>query len=331
MIACPDRPRGSCPYVQKNLIQRETTLVSIGIILLGVFLIIIRLLSEGLNINGEYLSQVALGIFLIIAGFIVKKSFYIQLWNPQTRSKWKQMSFPGIQIKQILLLPNGESVPKSRASTRLSHPGSHIEYYRIFLQGENDPGVPFSKRNKDDIGAATNLFWAALSDLLSKEVVQFHPYKQLKTNWRKQKVEGKIYLVTAGSNWPAGWQSKPSGTLESMISKAISSGESQEWPDGVPIYELVRAVYKSDKGNPVKWLIKQVEHEMMAAGYFKKVGFRGRISISAELVSHFEKEVQPQEALKRWMYEENRIQRIDSLAEIKRAIESRKQQDNTHW
>jgi hypothetical protein len=43
--------------------------------------------------------------------------------------------------------------------------------------------------------------------------------------------------------------------------------EAKKWPDGPPVYDLVRAIYGSDKGDPAKWLAQLVADGAAAQGW----------------------------------------------------------------
>lgn len=88
------------------------------------------------------------------------------------------------------------------------------------------------------------------------------------------------------------------GGLERGIKRALADWSGQkkakEWPDGPPIYDLVRDIYGSDKENPGKWLAQWVASDAAAQGLGQIKGtLRRRFELDAAHADqlHLEREI----------------------------------------
>ena len=278
---CPERPLGTCPFVQQWRRRRFVTL-GVG----GLIAVVFAVLTGAVLLTSCGLPTV----FIAIPFGFWAISLEVQLHNAKTGTRLQRTTLAGIEL-----------------SCRWTSRGS---LFAIHLEPGQPLAYPLSitalAALSTRLGAvsksqAVAIVRAALIDLLLKECIEVYPFQScLFRRWQRSPSVVTGYMIVAAQNTD---QAQGAGVLESAIIRAVaawpSKSRAKEWTDGPPIYDLVRAVYESDKSSPTSWLVERVAQDAAARSLCQLQGmlFWKKIEWDAAHASHLQREQQITQAL----------------------------------
>lgn len=322
MLSCPERPLGRCPYVKQNLV-REHLAFGWFFLLFSIIFLVIWINQQGpvllLKIIG-----VLIGLVFFSIGLYIAFHTRVQLYNPNSKTRWIRKTLLGFELEQNLIT-YAEPVPTELVlSQPLTLPPSVTKL-----------GVATVLKTVD-MQQVVSIFRGALVGLLAQELISIDQYRKYVTGWDKEvKRVKKEYHFTTTKNADL---SSIDGVLEREIINVLTSWteskEAAEWPDGAPIYEIIRAIYGSDVASPAYWVVNLVAEDAVTQGWGQFKGWpRKRFEVEANHTNLFQSERNVVKNLTSQLAQHqpdlSRALEID----IKRAIESRerKSQDYTHF
>jgi len=191
-------------------------------------------------------SLVLIPIMVILGVMIVSPEKDVRLHNPNLGVRLQRRSLWGIELSYKWVTP-WEPVPIDlELSQSLTYPPSIT-------------ALPTELR-KIRREQAVAILRVALIGLLAKRYIQIFRCQSYEwRRWRGHKSVQHVYSVAAIEEFD---QAQPKGGLERKIIGVLTNWSKQEgakeWPDGPPIYNLVRAIYGKAKDNPDRWLAELV-------------------------------------------------------------------------
>jgi hypothetical protein len=255
MLACPERPLGRCPYVEQNLVSVKGRLVWWGVLLFSIFWLFGWIKQQGPELQGFDLIGVLISLVFISISSYGALHTRVQLYNPNSKTRLIRTTLLGIELERTLIT-GAESVPtKLVLSQQLALPPSVTKLAATNLK-------------KVKTQQAVHIFRAALAGLLVQRLIQIHRFQKHTARWWQEfkRVEN-VYVITTTKNADL-YSIK--GALERKIIKVLISWkereEAGEWPDGTPIYELIRAIYGTDVVSPADWVVNLVAKDAVAQG-----------------------------------------------------------------
>jgi hypothetical protein len=295
ILTCPDRPEGRCPYLVTDLMPLESRLKSAGGLLFTILLLLVFLhfADQSLLLLGSlFFCLMFIGTLWGTFGTSTL------LYNPTSRLKWKRTAFLGITLQRTVI-PACETLPTdpSFSESLLSPPG-----VKKFSDPESllfPPSVTkFSEAAliKWTMSHAIAVFRAALIGLLTRQVIQIHEYPKYVAGWGEHfRRDQSVYVLTASEEPDL---ASIDGELERQIVLVLRSWvkrhgrEVLEWPDGPPIYEVVRAVFKPDVSSPERWIFDLVARDAIAHGWWQiPSGSQNREQLNAAQSEQLQSEI----------------------------------------
>jgi hypothetical protein len=317
ILTCPDRPQGACPYLVKDLRPIITRAFSAFITVFSTLVLLLSWYSEYPFMRFFGRAICALLIFAGLWGTLQTRTL---LYNPASKLKWKRTAILGITLQRTLI-PGGKPL---QFDLPLSQP---LLFPPSFIK------LSEAGRGKWTLGNATNVFRGTLIGLLARRVLQVQECPKYVAGWREEfRGDQNVYMLTAGQEFES---VSIDGELEKQIILVVSAWmkkngvEELEWPEGPPIYQLVRAVFKSDVSSPERWVLDLVARDAVLHGWRRIPGGpQKREQLSAAQNEQLESEIT---TFNRLAYQLGRQQPGFSAAldhEIERAIRSREYQQH---
>jgi hypothetical protein len=324
MVSCADRARGGCPFACEHR-SWTARIIPAGLALLGVYFIVGVL--RGAYSDPEL--PLIIGGFLVFSGLVRTLVSQVVLSDAKGRVRWERNSLLGIKYGESLTVrvPVSDERCPAPTSAHLALPGSQIAVFRYRRETEN---VRLAQRRESKRSSAIALFQAAFADLLCRELIQVQPYKQYRSTGRKVSEEKKrLDLFSSGPRGGAATNLPASAWLEKSLLRAVNSVDAKVSPDGAAVYDLVRAVFENDRGDPYGWPIEMVEKELVRAGLARQKGFPRRLTLAPDLLLPLENEHERLDDLKKWFHGDGGVEETSFLSDVGRAIDSRETRDNS--
>jgi len=219
--------------------------------------------SKGVRLRGCALYGLLVGIVFIGVGLYMVLHKRILVYNPNSKAKWRQETLLGIPLERTLFT-DAESVLDDLAFAQpLTLPPSVLALC-------DTPGQ--SRVVKMD--QAVVIFRAALIGLAAHNAIRVYRYHVYGVRWNgilERKDDTCLLSVNRGQD-----RSSINGALETKIiselTQRMASEEDLEWPDGIPVYELVRSIYQKDVSSPPSWLIELVVRDATRHGWVRSKG-----------------------------------------------------------
>lgn len=256
ILACPSRPQGHCPYAKKNLVPLGSRLVGVGFLLVGI-------LSLLLGKQQDFGLGMLIDLGLVGIGFFRTFQTSTLLYNPISKLTWKRQALLGITLERTLIL-GGKPFHLDLALPQPSlFPPSVTKLSEIAID------------KKWTVTQAADLFQTALVGLLARGLIQISQYQQYVARGRGEfRHSQDLYVFTACEETDL---ASIDGALERRILLVLRSwaarkgGEALEWPNGPPVYMLIRAIYDKDVSSPTQWVFDLVADDAVARawGQFK--------------------------------------------------------------
>ena len=280
MVACPHRPAGGCPFTlrQGKLSGTSHHAAAIaGSLLLAfgaVFLIFPGLLIRGgvgvmISWFGLFMTPfLAAGLGLTSLGLFLVLGRETVLYHPESRALWQRDTLFGVEIYRRVVRGVGalridrapEAPPACPPSLgALAEPAAVADW-----------GGPLAER-------AAGILEAALLGLLARGRVEVRRARSYRGWFGRplKPIEGGAYLLVPGEG---GGGAPAEGAIEGRLLRAIADWptqlQSEPWPQGIPIYDAVRAVYEQDRHLAGMWLVELAEDHAVAQGLATKEGGR---------------------------------------------------------
>ena len=260
VLSCPDRKQGGCLYLVKEITPICTRAFSAFFVLFSVLMLLLSWQSK--NPSFRFYGRVILGIFFLI-GLWGTLNTSTLLYDPVSKLKWKRTALLGITLQRTLItgdkplqidLPLFQSLFFPPSFLKLSEAGS----------------------GKWTLSNATNVFRGTFIGLLARGVLQVHECPMYVAGWREEfRRDQNVYTLTAGEEFKT---ANIDGELEKKIVLVLKSwmkgkgGETLEWPDGPPIYQVVREVFKEDVKSPERWVFDLVARDAVLHGWWRVPG-----------------------------------------------------------
>lgn len=261
ILTCPDRPQGHCPYLKKNLVPLGSRLVYVGFLLVGLVGILSSLWTKEQHILEALFDLVFVGM-----GFFGTFHTSTLLYNPISKLIWKRKALLGITLERTLIANCRPFRLDFSFSQSLLFPPSVTKLSEI----ATDQKWTWT-------GAANHLLMTTLVSSLARGLIQIHQYeKYVARGWGELKRSQVLYLFTAAEGADS---ASIEGALERKIMWILSSWttrkgeEAMVWPDGPPVYELIRAVYDKDVSSPEHWVFDLVAQGAVARGWGRLEGW----------------------------------------------------------
>jgi hypothetical protein len=282
MMDCPERRFQACAY---TLQQSRLSSVAGWIILVisavfvvadlgGAIMLVVVVPSKGAILGGLF----ALSFFMLIPISMLAIGVYmtfgeqVTLFNPETGRMWQRRSLWGREVRRVVVtdvealpldmyLRWSLTYPTSLSALTVKAPPS----VGIALPG----GSTILKTMIASIGGnpASYLFEAALLGLVQQSQVGIRKARLERSSFGRPPRQADEYLVVAGE---AINERSLDGVLERDIVNIVKGwtkrAEARQWPQGAPIYELVRGIYPADQSSPGDWLVHRVQDDAVKRG-----------------------------------------------------------------
>lgn len=245
IAGCPERPKANCPFV----VRRNSRILIF--FLIGVLLSLATL--PAFHKGDEHwvlwlpvaCSPIAFGLCAL--------SRDIQLYNTRSHTQFRCVTLAGIELSRRWIT-SGRLVP---IHVDLGQPLTYPLSITALA------AVPNSL--KATTTEAVSLFRAAFIELLANECIEVYLHQSHAfSRWGPPSAVDHYIVVAAQKTQRA----ETTGVLERKIMRALQDWsvkpEFPEWPEGPPIYALVRAVYERDRSVPEQWLAKLVADDAVA-------------------------------------------------------------------
>jgi hypothetical protein len=262
VLACPEQASGQCPYVIQSLVPIKERLGGAFFTLVSVIILTMWVI-KGLRPRGCELVQLLAGIAFIGVGVYATLRRRILVYDPHSKVKWKQETLLGIPLKRTLFADTEPVLDDLAFSQPLTLPPSVLAL----------PDTPEHWR-RVKMEQAVVIFRAALIGLVAHNAIRARRYHVYTVRWNgtlKRKEDTCLFSANRGQD-----RSSINGALETKIiselTQRMESEEDFEWPDGVPVYDLVRSIYQKDVSSPPSWLIELVTKD---AATHRWARFRG--------------------------------------------------------
>jgi hypothetical protein len=262
VLTCPEQASGQCPYVIQSLVSIKERLFGALFTLLSV-IIMATWWSKGVRLRGCELYGLLVGIAFIGVGLYMALHKRMLVYNRRSKVKWKQETLLGIPLERTLFADAEPVLEDLAFSQPLTLPPSALAL-------PDTPGHTRGVRMEQ----AVVIFRAALIGLAAHNAIRahrYHVYAVRRNGNLKRKNDVCLLSVNRGHD-----RSSINGALETKIifelTQRMESEEDLEWPDGIPVYDLVRSIYQKDVSSPPSWLIELVAKDAATHGWAR---FRG--------------------------------------------------------
>jgi hypothetical protein len=264
MLGCPERPLDACPYeLHQGAAARMKGSVLVLLFVLTFFSVIS--VAVGRVVGWLLTGVVELVLFAaVIAWFLARRK---TLLDPATGAMWQRVGLLGAEVSRSVL-PRLErldfrlepvdplTLPASVAALTNESGSPLTDAYQSARQaGWEKRLADLPKPHSWD---GVYVFTAAVAGLLAMGAVEVYRGQLLKRRFRLRHLgmadeEETVYLVKPGPG-----AESACGALEERLVERMASWETHPqapiWPFGLPVYNLVYALYDSDKTSPGKWL-----------------------------------------------------------------------------
>jgi hypothetical protein len=178
---------------------------------------------------------------------------------------------------------------------------------------------------------AVAILRTALIGLLAKGHIQVYHFQSHEfKRWIVLPSVQDVYLIVATREFD---QARLKGKLEREIRRVLANWskrkEAKEWPDGPPIYDLVRAIYQSDKKSPQGWLAQLVAKDATAQGWGQIIKgiLRKRFELDAAHANQLQQEEEIMKALSKRLAQSHPNFSLALDKQVERGIKSREERD----
>lgn len=296
IFSCPERARGNCTFVEQWKRRKITTLEVGGIIgsLLGVVFLSMWVLQVFKRVLPFFnlplvLIVIPIGLWAVYLALSLL-ALEVQLYNPHSGVRLQRTTLMGIELSRQWTATGSLLPIHLTPSQPLAYPFSITAL---------PPALPPS----NSIHAAA-VFRAALINLLVKKHIEIYPFQSYGfRKWWPSPFIVNDYIIVATQNRA---RAQDMGVLEDGILQALKdwplNARAKEWASGPPIYDLVRAVFESDKSSVTTWLFERVMRDatVRASGQLKgtwSFGFTKNVELDVAHAAAFQKEQQIVQAL----------------------------------
>jgi hypothetical protein len=182
---------------------------------------------------------------------------------------WKRQALPGITLESTLIRAGKPLQLDLSVSEPLLFPPSVTKLSELVAD-----------LKKWTLTQAIDLIRTALVGLVARGVVQIYPSQVfVARGWGEFKRGQDLYVFTATA---AADSASIAGALERRLLLVLRSwaarmgDEALEWPAGLPVFELIRAVYEKDVSAPEHWVFDLVAQDAAARGWGRLAGGPGQ-------------------------------------------------------
>ncbi len=240
IFRCPERRHAECPFVTQWTWRSWIYLAGAGI--LGSVLAI--------EFQSVWLLIAGLVLGILLWSFIVEELAY----DARSGIALQRTTVLGVEVK-LTARVRGEDVAPSPAPIR------PVRYALSVLMLASQPQ---SHPNEDALAAS--ILRAALIDLHMRQLIDLHVLyrRALRNIYGSGTI--KDYYVTKSNRSTK--DDMDLGNIEQQLLQAIRiwdcrDQEQFDWPEGLAIYDLIRAFYGHDRTNPARDVLKAAESEAM--------------------------------------------------------------------
>jgi hypothetical protein len=264
MLSCPERPLGACPYElhQQVAIPMKG---SLGCLIFAIALTSIMAAVLGFTTGWLWAGALELPLFGgVLLWLLLRRK---TLLDPTTGATWGRVALLGAELSRVviprldrldlrleplepLMLPASVAALTNESGTPLTE-----AYHSAMRAGWEKRVADLPKPPSWD---GVYMLTAAFAGLLASGAVEVYRGQMVKRGFKLGQLgmadrQETVYLVRPGAG-----AEEACGTLEERIVARLlgwgSYPESLKWPFGPPIYDLVYALFDTDKSTPGRWL-----------------------------------------------------------------------------